>query len=87
MSVFYVKTAKICRPPVAPLPLPNPGGTLLRAPPLRKFLRTPLLIVAHFFIEKGCAVITDNAKIFSQLMSKNRSLAKISEKRLQPLLV
>ena len=43
-----------------------------------------------FFIEKGravSAVTTDNAKIFSQLMSKSRSLAKISERRLQPLLV
>ena len=29
----------------------------------------------------------ENAKIFSQLMSKSRSLAKISERRLQPLLV
>ena len=29
----------------------------------------------------------DNAKIFSQLMSKSRSLAKISDRRLQPLLV
>ena len=33
------------------------------------------------------AVTTDNAKIFSQLMSKIRSLAKISKRRLQPLLV
>ena len=33
------------------------------------------------------AVTMDNAKIFSQLMSKSRSLAKISERRLQPLLV
>ena len=43
-----------------------------------------------FFIEKGrvvSAVTTDNAKVFSQLMSKSRSLAEISEKRLQPLLV
>ena len=29
----------------------------------------------------------DNAKIFSELMSKSRSSAKISEKRVQPLLV
>ena len=29
----------------------------------------------------------DNAKIFSQLISKSRSLAKISERKLQPLLV
>ena len=33
------------------------------------------------------AVTTDNAKIFSHLMSKSRSLAKISERRLQSLLV
>ena len=47
----------------------------------------------HFstlFFEKRramSAVITNNAKIFSQLMSKSRNLAKISEKGLQPLLV
>ena len=33
------------------------------------------------------AVTTDNSKVFSQLMSKSRNLAKISERRLQPLLV
>ena len=33
------------------------------------------------------AVTIDNAKIFSQLMSKSRSLAKISERRLQSLVV
>ena len=33
------------------------------------------------------AVTIDNAKIFSQLMSKSRSLAKISDRRLQSLLV
>ena len=41
-------------------------------------------------MEKGhavSAVTINNAKIFSQLMSKTRSLAKISERRLQPLLV
>ena len=32
------------------------------------------------------AVTIDNAKIFSQLMSKSRRLAKISERRLQSLL-
>ena len=44
----------------------------------------------HFYIEKRhavSAVTKDNAKIFSELMSKSRSLAKISERRLQPLLV
>ena len=44
----------------------------------------------HFFIEKGhavSAVTIDNAKIFSQLMSKSRSLAKGDERRLQSLLV
>ena len=50
------------------------------------------LNLAHFFYEKGLAVSAvtiDNAKIISQLglMSKSRSLAKISERRLQPLLV
>ena len=43
-----------------------------------QFLQT--LILAHFFIEKGhavSAVTIDNAKIFSQLMSKSRSLAKL----------
>ena len=33
------------------------------------------------------AVIMDHAKIFAQLMPKSRSLAKISKKRLLPLLV
>ena len=47
----------------------------------------------HFstlFIEKGHAlraVTIDDAKIFSQLMARSRSLAKINERRLQPLLV
>ena len=48
------------------------------------------LILAHFFVEKGhavSAVTIDNAKIFSQLMSKSRSLAKITERRLRSLLV
>ena len=48
------------------------------------------LILAQFFIEKGHAVsevTVDNAKIFLQIMSKNRSLGKISERRLQSLLV
>ena len=48
------------------------------------------LILAPFFIVKGhavSAVTIDNAKMFSQLMSKSRSLAKISERRLRPLLV
>ena len=43
-----------------------------------------------FFIETGHAVRAvnmDNTKTFWQLMSKSRSLAKISEKRLQSLLV
>ena len=53
------------------------------------FLYTTL-ISAHLIIEKVHAVSTvtmDNAKIFSQLMSTSRSFAKISERRLQPLLV
>ena len=46
------------------------------------------LILAHLFIKKGCAasaVTMDNAKIFLQLMSKSRSLAKVRERRLQPV--
>ena len=46
--------------------------------------------ISSCFIEKGhavSAVLIDNAKLFSQLMSKSRSLAEISERRLQPLLV
>ena len=57
---------------------------------LRFFHKKKTLILAHFLIEKGhavSAVTTDNAKIISQFMSKSRSLAKISERRLQPLLV
>ena len=51
---------------------------------------TNTLILAHFFIEKGHAVSTvtwDNAKIFSPFLSKSRSLAKMCQRRLQPLLV
>ena len=43
-----------------------------------------------FFSEKRLAVSAvtmDDAKIFSLLVSKSRSLAKISERKLQPLLV
>ena len=42
-----------------------------------------------FYRKRACsdAVTMDNAKIFPQLMSKSRGLAKISERRLQPLLV
>ena len=58
-----------------------------------KFLRfshKKTLILAHFFIEKGhavSAVSIDNAKIFSQLSFKSKSLGKISERRWQTLLV
>ena len=55
-----------------------------------QFSHKKTLILAHFFIEKVhavSAVTMDNAKTFSQLMSESRSLAKISEMRLQPLLV
>ena len=49
------------------------------------------LTSAHFFfIKKGhavSAVTMDNAKIFSQLMSKSRSLAKISKTWLKSLLL
>ena len=53
-----------------------------------RFSHKKTLILAHLFIEKGCAVSAvtmDNAKIFSQLMSKSRSLDKVREKRLQPV--
>ena len=40
-------------------------------------------VPSALFIEKGHAVTADNAKIFLQLMSKSRSLAKTSERRLQ----
>ena len=60
-------------------------------PAANEFLRFHIkktLILAHFFIEKRCAVSAvtmDNAKIFSQLLSKSRSLAKEHERRLQPV--
>ena len=63
------------------------------APAANEFLRFSLkkpLILAHFFIEKRhavSAITKNNAKIVLQFMSKSRSLAKISERRLQPLLV
>ena len=73
---------------------PAAGGYrgLGAAPPASNdFLRfLKQLILAQFFIEKGravSAVTIDKAKLFSQLMSKSGSLAKISEMRLQPLLV
>ena len=42
-----------------------------------------------FCQKRACsdAITMDNTKIFLQLISKNRGLAKISEGRLQPLLV
>ena len=55
-----------------------------------RFSHKKTLILAHFFNVKEhavSAVTIDNAKIFLQLMSKSRSLAKISERRLQPLFV
>ena len=69
------------------------GGLRAKPPAANEFLRfshEKTLILAHFFIEKENAVravTIVNAKIFSQLTFKSRSLAKISEKRLQPLLV
>ena len=70
------------------------GGLEAKPPASNKFLRfshkKKTLILAHFFVEKGhavSAVIIDNAKIFSQFLSKSRSLAKLSERRLQSLLV
>ena len=53
-------------------------------------IKKKTLILANLFIEKGhavSAVTMDNAKMFSQLMSSSRSLAKINERRLQPLIV
>ena len=55
-----------------------------------RFSHKKTLVLTHFFIEKEhvvSAVTIDNAKIFSQLMSKSRSLGKISKRRLQPLLL
>ena len=69
------------------------GGLGAKSPASNEFLRfshKKTLIFAHLFVEKGhavSAVTTHNAKMFSQLMSKSRSLAKISERRLQSLLV
>ena len=69
------------------------GNLGVKPPAVNEFLQfscKKTLILAHFFIEKGhavSAVTTDNAKTFSHLMSKSRSLAKISERRLQPSLV
>ena len=66
-------------------------GSLGAKPPVcNEFLRfshKKTLILAHLFVEKGHAVTIDNAKIFSQLISKSRILAKISERRLQSSLV
>ena len=69
------------------------GGAQPASPPAaNKFLRfshEKTLVLTHFFIEKEhivSAVTIDNAKIFSQFMSKRRSLGKISERRLKPLL-
>ena len=61
----------------------------------QRFLRFPHknpLILANFFYRKrACSERSHyrvhNAKTFSQLKSKSRSLAKINESRLQPLLV
>ena len=47
------------------------------------------LILALFFVEKEHAenvVTIDNTKVFSHFMFKSRGLAKISERRLRPLL-
>ena len=70
------------------------GGLGAKPPDSNEFLRfshkKKTLILVHFFVEKGhavSAVTIDNAKIFSQLMSKSRGFAKISERRLQSLLV
>ena len=52
-------------------------------------MQNDTLMLAHFLSKKACndAVTSDNAKIFPQLVSKSRGLAKISERRLQPLSV
>ena len=59
-------------------------------PNFYRFYIKNTLIFTHFFTEKGLAVSAvtmDDAKIFSQLMSTSRNLAKVSENRLQPSLV
>ena len=66
------------------------GGVAPSRQQILRFSHKKTLILSHLFIEKGhavSAVTRDNAKIFSQLMSQSRSLAKICERRLQPLLV
>ena len=67
------------------------GAQPALVPAANEFLRfshKKTLVLTHFFIEKEhvvSAVTIDNAKIFSRLMSKSRSVGKISERRLQPL--
>ena len=55
-----------------------------------RFSHKKTLILTHFYIEKGnavSAVTIDTAKMLSELMSKSRSLAKLSERRLKLLLL
>ena len=66
------------------------GAKPLASNEFLRFSHKKTLILAYFFVGKGRAVSAftrDNANIFSHLMSKSRSLAKISERRLQSLLV
>ena len=66
------------------------GTYPLAANEFLRFTHKKKLISAHFFLVKGhavSAVTIDNAKTFSQLMRKGRSLAKISERRLKSLSV
>ena len=58
-------------------------GVRVKPPAANEFLRFSHKkhILAHFFVEQEhvvSGVIMDNAKIFLQLMSKSRNLAKIS---------
>ena len=70
------------------------GGLWAKPPASIEFLwfshKKKTLTLAHIFVEKGhavSAITLDNAKIFLPLISESRSLAKISERRLQSLLV
>ena len=67
----------------------GPGWKPSAASDFLRFLLKKTFILEHFFIKEGhavSAVTMDNAKIFSQILSKSRrSSAKISERRLQPL--
>ena len=96
LYIIQTQNALICvnHFPVAHSGFGNRGATIgglgAAASQFVRFSCKKTLILAHFLIEKGravSAVTMENAKVFLQLMSKSRSLAKICERRLQPLLV